>query len=901
MTSIQIDINDGLSSSTAIKGPCRVATTANIALTGEQTIDGVAVVTDDRVLVKDQTTASENGIYVADTGPWRRAKDFNKTRDVKTGTMVNVFAGTVGAGQWQVSTADPITIGTTSIVFVQTVQPFAGLPIPPTASTIPVRNAGNTAYEAKSFAEVRDLLDTAPYVATLAALKALDTTKDTVAVLTDTLRAGIFVWRAGNLSTLVALDLGEGIWVKADAIATTAGAWVRLVDGPYNPLWFGCTIDGAASDTAFGRFLDVLIATGNAGRLPTGTITLASKVTKNVGAAALVLSGQGPDVSILLWTAADGGLDITTTNMPGFTQWARQVEIRDFSIKTTQASGGTALKHTINPTYGSSGSLPGHYSNLGIIGEDPNADYWDEGIVLIDCLDITVERCSIKGIDDDGLSPFLQAYGIRLLRCNDCHLINNHIYHVITGIKHESASPSFGDGTSMIDNRIVGVDNGIIGDQSVYNAWMGVYGNHINAYLLGISVSKLAYTPIRDNLIFKTNPSTATNWKGIALVDALAVVISGNQVAMPGTAGVTTNFGIHIDGGERNIITENSFHNTTSTFYGVYLTNTTTLNTISLNRADTTVDAILGSSGTEGAANFVFGNWPVAIYATFTSTDTTPSVKFEQGGMFRTANASATSITTFDDGYEGQTFDLNINDANTTLVNGATLALLGAQNTTPPSGSVLRFRKIGTVWTETYRSFEVDSLINGSYTKTAQSKQHSYNSANALVIGNRIENDNGTSPTAALGFQVTDSSGETRSAKAGLGLVRQAANGRGRFGVYVRTTNDTSDFTTSDFKSGWTFDAGIFNETFGASVASAAAIVPTGNTFHVTGTTTITSVTATNIGAGTIITIIFDGVLTFTNGSNLKLAGNFVTSALDTITLRYDGTNWYEMCRSVNV
>jgi hypothetical protein len=86
----------------------------------------------------------------------------------------------------------------------------------------------------------------------------------------------------------------------------------------------------------------------------------------------------------------------------------------------------------------------------------------------------------------------------------------------------------------------------------------------------------------------------------------------------------------------------------------------------------------------------------------------------------------------------------------------------------------------------------------------------------------------------------------------------------------------------------------------GAAVASAAAIVPTGSCFHVTGTTTITSITATNVPAGAILTIIFDGALTFTDGSNLKLAGNFVTTADDTITLRYDGTNFYEMSRSVN-
>jgi len=86
----------------------------------------------------------------------------------------------------------------------------------------------------------------------------------------------------------------------------------------------------------------------------------------------------------------------------------------------------------------------------------------------------------------------------------------------------------------------------------------------------------------------------------------------------------------------------------------------------------------------------------------------------------------------------------------------------------------------------------------------------------------------------------------------------------------------------------------------GANVASAATISATGNLFHVTGTTNITSVSGTSIAAGTTITIIFDGVLTFTDGSNLKLAGNMTTSADATITLVYDGTNWYEKNRSIN-
>ena len=63
----------GLVGSAGIKLACRVATTANITLEGLQTIDGVSVAADDRVLVKNQTSSVNNGIYLADTGEWSRA------------------------------------------------------------------------------------------------------------------------------------------------------------------------------------------------------------------------------------------------------------------------------------------------------------------------------------------------------------------------------------------------------------------------------------------------------------------------------------------------------------------------------------------------------------------------------------------------------------------------------------------------------------------------------------------------------------------------------------------------------------------------------------------------------------------------------------------------------------
>lgn len=114
-----IDRRYSVAEGTAVKAPCRVATTANITLSGLQTIDGITVVEHDRVLVKNQSTASQNGIYEASSGNWLRAKDFDGSYDVVEGTRVFVTDGSLGAGiEYTVDTANPITIDTTSISFV---------------------------------------------------------------------------------------------------------------------------------------------------------------------------------------------------------------------------------------------------------------------------------------------------------------------------------------------------------------------------------------------------------------------------------------------------------------------------------------------------------------------------------------------------------------------------------------------------------------------------------------------------------------------------------------------------------------------------------------------------------------------------------------------------------------
>lgn len=105
-----------IANSPAIKVPCRVATTANLAsLSTLLTIDGVTLAADDRVLVKDQSNSIANGIYVASTSDWTRASDANELRDLVNGSMVLVTNGSTWAlTEFRLSATNPVTPGTTA-------------------------------------------------------------------------------------------------------------------------------------------------------------------------------------------------------------------------------------------------------------------------------------------------------------------------------------------------------------------------------------------------------------------------------------------------------------------------------------------------------------------------------------------------------------------------------------------------------------------------------------------------------------------------------------------------------------------------------------------------------------------------------------------------------------------
>jgi len=111
---------DSVASGLDLKQSVRAATTGNITLSGIQTIDSVLLQVGDRVLVKDQTNGSENGIYIVSSGAWSRSTDADSNDKVTTGLFCFVEEGTTNSATgWVLITPAPITLGTTSLTFTQ--------------------------------------------------------------------------------------------------------------------------------------------------------------------------------------------------------------------------------------------------------------------------------------------------------------------------------------------------------------------------------------------------------------------------------------------------------------------------------------------------------------------------------------------------------------------------------------------------------------------------------------------------------------------------------------------------------------------------------------------------------------------------------------------------------------
>jgi hypothetical protein len=138
---------DAIAQGIDAKASVVAASTANLTLSGAQTIDGVSVIAGDRVLVKDQTTTTNNGIYLCASGSWTRTTDADTYSEL-VAAYTFVEGGTVNANNGFICTIPTSgTLGSTSITFAQfsgAGQVTAGTGMSKTGNTLNVNTASSS-------------------------------------------------------------------------------------------------------------------------------------------------------------------------------------------------------------------------------------------------------------------------------------------------------------------------------------------------------------------------------------------------------------------------------------------------------------------------------------------------------------------------------------------------------------------------------------------------------------------------------------------------------------------------------------------------------------------------------------------------------------------------------------
>ena len=233
------DYVDAVKQGLDLKASVRAASVSSITLSGLQTVDGVELAVGDRVLVKNQGSSAENGIYVVSSDSWSRSTDANVSEEVTPGMFVFVEEGLLNANSgWVLITTGLILLGATSLSFTQfsgAGQISAGAGLTKTGNQI---NVVGTEGRITANADSIDIASTYVGQTTITTLGEISAGSWKAGVVTapyggtglSTYAVGDMLYASGN-STLARLPAGLSTYFLKMNSNGTAPEWSNSIDG----------------------------------------------------------------------------------------------------------------------------------------------------------------------------------------------------------------------------------------------------------------------------------------------------------------------------------------------------------------------------------------------------------------------------------------------------------------------------------------------------------------------------------------------------------------------------------------------------------------------------------------------------------------------------------------------
>jgi len=387
-----------------VKSDCAVATTANITLSGEQTIDGVLTAAS-RVLVKDQTTTANNGIYVSAAGAWARATDMN-TWSLTIAALVPVTGGAANGNKvFASTTASGGTLGATTITFANFVVTSGLQPL----------DSDLTAIAALATTSFGRALLTEASAATIKATLDLETGIDLQAY-SAVLAATTASYTIAEQSKLSAIESSADV---TDAANVNAAGAVMHADLPTSGLLVQDSSESYVARSIVAPAAGISIANGT-GVLGNPTLSLANDLSALEGLASTGIAVRSSADTWVQRTLAGTTNEITATNGDGVSGNPTFSLPAALTFTGKTVTGGTFSAPTISsPTL--SGTAPGTLTLSGAITITGGISYGTVGSKLREYNSAETAITGLTGGSTYGsiLEGALSGHNVSTVREND--------------------------------------------------------------------------------------------------------------------------------------------------------------------------------------------------------------------------------------------------------------------------------------------------------------------------------------------------------------------------------------------------------------------------------------------------------------------------------------------------